>query len=215
LISRPLTLKFFAGAQIVVVKFSNCFMQRKSCYMNSPSSSDCSHSSQPAETSFVHPSAILEEGAILGAGCKVWHYSHIMPGCRIGVNCNIGRNVLIGPDVSIGAGCRIQNNISIFKGVTLEDEVFCGPSMVFTNVFNPRAFIPRMHELRPTLVRRGATLGAGCVIVCGVSIGAYALVAAGAVVTRSVPAYALVKGNPARSRGWVCWCGVKLSAQLS
>jgi UDP-2-acetamido-3-amino-2,3-dideoxy-glucuronate N-acetyltransferase len=163
---------------------------------------------------FLHPTAILEEGASLGAGSKVWHYSHIMSGCRVGHNCNIGRNVLIGPGVNIGHGCRIQNNISIFQGVTLEDEVFCGPSMVFTNVFNPRAFIPRMHELRPTLVRRGATLGAGCVIICGVSIGRYALVGAGAVVTRSVPDYALVTGNPARRKGWICWCGIKLRAGL-
>ncbi|MDR1397406.1 MAG: N-acetyltransferase [Desulfarculales bacterium] len=163
---------------------------------------------------FLHPTAILEEGACLGAGSKVWHYSHIMSGSRVGDNCNIGRNVLIGPDANIGHGCRIQNNISIFKGVSLEDEVFCGPSVVFTNVFNPRAFIPRMHELRPTLVRRGATLGAGCVIVCGVSIGRYALVGAGAVVTRPVLDYALVRGNPARQKGWVCRCGVKLGAGL-
>jgi UDP-2-acetamido-3-amino-2,3-dideoxy-glucuronate N-acetyltransferase len=166
------------------------------------------------EDYFLHPSAILEPGAILGAGCKVWHYSHIMQGSRIGADCNIGRNVLIGPEVTIGRGCRIQNNISIFKGVTLEDQVFCGPSMIFTNVFNPRAFIPRMHELRPTLVQRGATLGAGCLIICGLTIGAYALVGAGAVVTRPVAAHALVMGNPARQRGWVCWCGVKLGRQL-
>jgi UDP-2-acetamido-3-amino-2,3-dideoxy-glucuronate N-acetyltransferase len=160
---------------------------------------------------FAHPTALIEENVAIGAGCKIWHYSHIMRGSVVGANCNIGRNVLIGPQARVGAGCKIQNNINIFQGIELEDDVFCGPGMVFTNVLNPRAFIPRMHELRPTLVKKGASLGANCTIVCGNVIGGYALVGAGAVVTRDVPAYALVTGNPARCRGWVCRCGVKLT----
>jgi UDP-2-acetamido-3-amino-2,3-dideoxy-glucuronate N-acetyltransferase len=137
-----------------------------------------------------------------------------MIGSRIGKNCNIGQNVVIGPDVTIGNGCKIQNNVSIYKGVTLEDDVFCGPAIVFTNVFNPRAHIRRMDEARPTLVKRGATLGANCTIVCGHTIGAYAFVGAGAVVTKDVPDYALVAGNPARQIGWVCQCGEKLGADF-
>jgi UDP-2-acetamido-3-amino-2,3-dideoxy-glucuronate N-acetyltransferase len=164
---------------------------------------------------FVHETAVVEPGARLGAGCKVWHFAHILPGSRLGERVNVGQNVVIGPDASIGSGCKIQNNVSVYKGVTLEDDVFCGPSMVFTNVFNPRAHIRRMDELRPTLVRRGATLGANCTIVCGVTIGRYALVGAGAVVTRDVPDHALVAGNPARRTGWICACGVKLDEQLA
>ncbi len=164
---------------------------------------------------FAHPSAVIDNGASIGAGTKIWHFSHIMPGTVIGANCNIGQNVVAGPDVLIGNGCKIQNNVSVYQGVTLEDDVFCGPSMVFTNVFNPRANIRRMQEARPTLVCRGATLGANCTIVCGVSIGAYAFVGAGAVVTKDVPAHALVRGNPARMRGWVCQCGEKLAPALN
>ena len=131
-------------------------------------------------------------------------------GSRLGKNCRIGQNVVIGPNVTVGDGVKIQNNVSVYEGVTLEDGVFCGPSMVFTNVFNPRSEIRRMEELRPTLVRRGATLGANCTIVCGTTIGRYAFVGAGAVITRDVPDYALVVGNPGRVTGWVCRCGVKL-----
>lgn len=160
---------------------------------------------------FIHPSVILENNVHIGEGTKIWHYSHILPNSSVGKNCNIGRNVVIGPDVSIGNGCKVQNNVSVFKGVTLEDYVFCGPSMVFTNVFNPRSEIRRMNELRPTLVRKGATLGANCTIVCGVTIGQYAFVGAGAVVTKDVPDYALVLGSPAKIAGWICECGVKLS----
>lgn len=163
----------------------------------------------------VHETAIVEPSATLGAGCKVWHFAHILPGSRLGQRVNVGQNVFIGPDVSIGDGCKIQNNVSVYKGVTLEQDVFCGPSMVFTNVFNPRANIRRMDEIRPTLVRQGATLGANCTIVCGVSIGRHALVGAGAVVTRDVPDHALVAGNPARRSGWICACGVKLDEQLA
>ena len=163
----------------------------------------------------VHPSAYVDEGASIGRGSKIWHFSHILPGTRIGEGCNIGQNVVIGPDVSVGNGCKIQNNVSVYQGVTLEDDVFCGPSMVFTNVYNPRANIRRMDEARPTLVKNGASLGANCTVVCGVTIGRCAFVGAGAVVTRDVPDYALVYGNPAKQKGWVCGCGEKLSADLS
>jgi UDP-2-acetamido-3-amino-2,3-dideoxy-glucuronate N-acetyltransferase len=169
----------------------------------------------PAEPYFVHPSAVVDSGVTVGAGTKIWHFSHLLTGTTIGESCNIGQNVVIGPDVAIGRGCKIQNNVSVYKGVTLEDEVFCGPSMVFTNVYNPRAAIRRMDELRPTLVKKGATLGANCTIVCGCTIGQYALVGAGAVITRDVPDYALVVGNPARQIGWVCQCGERLSEELA
>ena len=163
---------------------------------------------------FAHQSAIIDENVTIGDGSKVWHFSHIMPGSVIGVNCSLGQNVVVGPDVFIGNGCKIQNNVSVYKGVTLEDDVFCGPSMVFTNVFNPRAHISRMDEARPTLIKRGVTLGANCTIVCGVTIGQYAMVGAGAVVSKDVLPHALVYGNPARRHGWVCQCGVKLDSNL-
>jgi UDP-2-acetamido-3-amino-2,3-dideoxy-glucuronate N-acetyltransferase len=163
----------------------------------------------------VHETAVVEPGAVLGQGCKIWHFAHILPGTRLGERVNAGQNVVIGPDVTVGSGCKIQNNVSVYKGVTLEEDVFCGPSMVFTNVFNPRAHIRRMDEIRPTLVRKGATLGANCTIVCGVTIGRYALVGAGAVVTRDVPDHAIMTGNPARRTGWVCACGVKLDEHLA
>lgn len=159
---------------------------------------------------YVHPTAVIDEGVSIGARSKVWHFSHILSGSTIGEGCTIGQNVAIGPDVAIGRSCKIQNNVSVFKGVTLEDEVFCGPSMVFTNVHNPRAAISRMDELRLTLVRKGASLGANCTIVCGHTVGRYAFVGAGAVVTRDVPDHALVVGNPARRIGWMCECGTKL-----
>lgn len=159
---------------------------------------------------FVHESAYIDEDVVLGDGSRIWHFSHVLKGSKVGNNCRIGQNVVIGPNVTIGDGCKIQNNVSIFEGVTLEDNVFCGPSMVFTNVFNPRAEIPRMNELRYTLVKRGATLGANCTIVCGNTIGSYAFVGAGAVVTSTVPDYALVIGNPAKVKGWMCECGNKL-----
>lgn len=162
----------------------------------------------------VHPTAEIDDGVSIGEDTRIWHFTHVLRGSCIGRQCNIGQNVVIGPDVQVGDGCRIQNNVSVYKGVTLEDDVFCGPSMVFTNVFNPRAHIRRMDELRPTLVRRGATLGANCTIVCGVTIGRYAFVGAGAVVTRDVPDHALVHGNPARVRGWVCACGVRLDVAV-
>ena len=163
---------------------------------------------------FVHESAIIDDGAVVGADSKIWHFSHILRGCVLGERCNIGQNVVVGPDVRIGNGCKIQNNVSVYPGVTLEDNVFCGPSMVFTNVFNPRANIVRMHEARPTLVKYGASMGANCTIVCGVTIGRFAFVGAGAVVTRDVPDHALIFGNPGKLRGWVCECGEKLNPQL-
>ena len=159
---------------------------------------------------FVHPTSIIDRPADIGAGTKIWHFSHVMANSRIGKNCNIGQNVVVGPDVSIGDGCKIQNNVSVYTGVTLEDDVFCGPSMVFTNVVNPRSAIARKHEFKKTLVRRGATIGANATVLCGVTIGRYAFIGAGAVVTRDVADYALVMGNPARRAGFVCRCGVKL-----
>ncbi|WP_300156593.1 Gfo/Idh/MocA family oxidoreductase [Solidesulfovibrio sp.] len=163
---------------------------------------------------FVHPTALVDAGASVGAGTKIWHFSHVLKGSKVGRKCNVGQNVVVGPDVSVGDGCKIQNNVSVYQGVTLEDDVFCGPSIVFTNIFNPRAHIPRMHEVRQTLVRKGATLGANCTIVCGHVIGRYAFVGAGSVVTRDVPDHALVVGNPARRIGWMCACGEKLGASL-
>jgi UDP-2-acetamido-3-amino-2,3-dideoxy-glucuronate N-acetyltransferase len=159
---------------------------------------------------FAHESAFIDEGVVIGDGTTIWHVSHVLKHSRVGKNCRIGQNVVIGPNVTIGDGVKIQNNVSVYEGVTLEDHVFCGPSMVFTNVFNPRSEIRRMDELRPTLVRRGATLGANCTIVCGVTIGRYAFVGAGAVVTRDVPAFGLVVGNPGRLIGWMCVCGVRI-----
>ncbi|HIG53930.1 MAG TPA: N-acetyltransferase [Candidatus Latescibacteria bacterium] len=163
---------------------------------------------------FAHESACVDEPAAIGAGTYIWHFCHIMAGARIGQHCNLGQNVYIDRDVMVGDGCKIQNNVSIYKGVTLEEGVFCGPSMVFTNVVNPRAFIERKHEFRETRVGKGATLGANSTIVCGVDIGAYSLIGAGAVVTREVPAYALITGVPGRRTGWVCRCGVKLGGDL-
>ena len=164
------------------------------------------------QETFVHDTACIDEPSHLGEGTKIWHYTHVMAGARIGDGCNIGQNVYIDPGVVIGNGCKIQNNVSVYKGVTLEDGVFCGPSMVFTNVINPRAFIERKHEFRPTLVRQGATLGANCTIVCGVTIGEYALIGAGSVVTRDVPSYGLVYGVPGRHAGWVSEEGFILKA---
>jgi UDP-2-acetamido-3-amino-2,3-dideoxy-glucuronate N-acetyltransferase len=172
------------------------------------------HTSPLATNFFVHPTAVIDENVTIGAGCKIWHFSHILSGSKIGDGCNIGQNVVIGPDVVIGKGCKIQNNVSVYKGVTLEDGVFCGPSMVFTNVYNPRAEIRKMSEVRPTLVKRGATIGANATIICGITIGNYSFVGAGAVVTKNVPEYALVMGNPAKQVGWACKCGERLTLEL-
>jgi len=164
---------------------------------------------------FVHESSYVDDGVEIGGGTKIWHFSHVLSGSSIGENCNIGQNVVIGPDVTIGNGCKIQNNVSIYKGVTLEDEVFCGPSMVFTNVYNPRSAIRRMDELRTTLVKKGASIGANATVLCGITIGCYSFVGAGAVVLKDVPDYALVVGNPGKQKGWMCECGVRLEDELN
>jgi UDP-2-acetamido-3-amino-2,3-dideoxy-glucuronate N-acetyltransferase len=162
----------------------------------------------------VHPTAIVDDGAVLGDGCAVWHFTHISAGARIGKGCSFGQNVYVGNDVQIGDRVKIQNNVSVYDAVTLEDEVFCGPSMVFTNVYNPRAAVPRRGEYRRTRVRRGATLGANCTIVCGVTIGRHAFVGAGAVVNRDVPDFALMLGVPARHAGWMSRHGERLPLPL-
>jgi UDP-2-acetamido-3-amino-2,3-dideoxy-glucuronate N-acetyltransferase len=159
---------------------------------------------------FVHPSSVVDEPCEIGDGTKIWHFSHVMTEARIGRACSIGQNVMVARGVRIGDHCKIQNNVSIYEGVTLDDYVFCGPSLVFTNVINPRSEVERKHEYRETRVGCGATLGANATILCGHSIGPYAFIGAGAVVTRDVPDYALVVGNPARRVGWMCRCGVRL-----
>ena len=160
----------------------------------------------------VHPSSFVDEGCEIGEGTKVWHFCHIMPRARIGRRCNLGQNVVVSPDVVIGDNVKIQNNVSIYTGVILEDDVFCGPSMVFTNVVNPRSEVSRKDEYRQTLVRRGASIGANATVVCGHTIGRYAFIGAGAVVTKDVPDFALVVGNPGRVTGWMCRCGIKLAS---
>jgi UDP-2-acetamido-3-amino-2,3-dideoxy-glucuronate N-acetyltransferase len=163
----------------------------------------------------VHPSAIVDEGAQLGEGTRVWHFAHVCAGARIGARCSLGQGVYVGNDVSIGDNVKIQNNVSVYDAVTLEDDVFCGPSMVFTNVYNPRSAVARKNEYRRTLVRRGATLGANCTIVCGHTVGRHAFVGAGAVVNRDVPDFALMVGVPARQIGWVSRHGERLELPLS
>jgi UDP-2-acetamido-3-amino-2,3-dideoxy-glucuronate N-acetyltransferase len=166
------------------------------------------------QTYFVHPSSYVDDPCEIGAGTKIWHFSHIMKNCRIGEGCNIGQNVVVSPDVEIGQNVKIQNNVSVYTGCILEDDVFCGPSMVFTNVVNPRSHVIRRDEYKTTRVKRGASIGANSTIVCGTVIGRYAFVGAGGVVTRDIPDYALVHGNPARVRGWMCACGIKLPLGL-
>ncbi len=161
----------------------------------------------------IHPTAIVDEGAQLGAGTRIWHWTHICSGAQIGTDCSLGQNVFIGNDVVIGNNVKIQNNVSVYDAIRLEDDVFCGPSAVFTNVYNPRSAIARKNEYRPTIVRRGATLGANCTIVCGITIGEHAFIGAGAVVNRDVPAYALILGVPAKRKGWMCRCGIPLRAK--
>ena len=163
----------------------------------------------------IHSSAIVDEGAQLGEGCRVWHFVHISAGARIGERCSFGQNVYVGNDVNIGSNVKIQNNVSVYDAVTLEDDVFCGPSMVFTNVYNPRSAIQRRNGYRRTLVRQGATLGANCTIVCGITIGRHAFVGAGAVVNRDVPDFALMLGVPARQAGWMSRFGERLPLPLT
>ncbi len=162
----------------------------------------------------IHPSASVDAGAVVGADTRIWHFCHVLAGSKIGARCVLGQNVMVGPDVTIGEGCKIQNNVSLYKGVTIEDEVFCGPSAVFTNVLTPRAFVERKDEFAPTLVRRGATIGANATVLCGVTIGRYAMVGAGAVVTKDVADHALVVGTPARPVGWVSRTGERLGPDL-
>jgi UDP-2-acetamido-3-amino-2,3-dideoxy-glucuronate N-acetyltransferase len=159
---------------------------------------------------YVHQSSFVDEPCSIGAGTKIWHFCHVMRDSVIGQRCNIGQNVMVASGVRIGDNCKIQNNVSLYTGVILQDDVFCGPSMVFTNVVNPRSEVVRKDEYKRTLVRRGASIGANATIVCGVTIGTYAFIGAGAVVTREVPDFALVVGSPARLSGWMCRCGVKL-----
>jgi UDP-2-acetamido-3-amino-2,3-dideoxy-glucuronate N-acetyltransferase len=166
-----------------------------------------------ARNYFADPTAVVDEGCQIGDGTKIWHFSHVMAKSRLGKNCNLGQNVVISPGVTIGNNVKIQNNVSIYTGVELEDNVFCGPSMVFTNVINPRSHVTRKHEYKRTLVKEGASIGANATIVCGTTLGRYSFVAAGAVVTRDIPDYALVMGVPAAQAGWVCYCGCRLPAQ--
>ena len=164
---------------------------------------------------FAHDSALIDEPCAIGKGTKIWHFSHIMTGVVIGERCSLGQNVFVASGCVIGHNVKIQNNVSVYEGVTLEDDVFCGPSAVFTNVDNPRSHVPRKNEYRPTRVQRGATIGANATVVCGATLGRYSFVGAGSVVTRDVPDYAMVYGNPARVRGWMCFCGVKLPLGLA
>jgi UDP-2-acetamido-3-amino-2,3-dideoxy-glucuronate N-acetyltransferase len=160
---------------------------------------------------FAHPTAVIDEGCEIGAGTKIWHFSHIMPNCKIGEQCNIGQNVVISPEVVLGKNVKVQNNVSIYTGVICEDDVFLGPSMVFTNVTNPRSAVNRKNQYAKTIVKRGASIGANATIVCGHDIGEYAFIGAGAVVTKNVPDYALVIGNPAKQTGWMSEFGHKLN----
>jgi UDP-2-acetamido-3-amino-2,3-dideoxy-glucuronate N-acetyltransferase len=162
----------------------------------------------------VHPSSFVDDGVEIGAGTKIWHFSHVLAGSTIGRDCSFGQNVMVGPNVTIGDGCKVQNNVSVYKGVTIEDDVFLGPSCVFTNVKVPRAFLSRRDSLVPTIVRKGASIGANATILCGHTIGEYALVAAGAVVTKDVPAHALFAGVPAQRIGWVSHFGEVLGSDL-
>lgn len=173
-----------------------------------------SASNYAAPEYFVHPTAVIDENVTVGQGSKIWHFSHILSGSKVGEKCNLGQNVMVGPDVIIGKNCKLQNNVSVYQGVTLESGVFCGPSMVFTNIYNPRAEIRKMDQVRPTLVKKGATIGANATIVCGVTLGRYSFIGAGAVVNKNVPDSAIVVGNPARQIGWACECGERLTEDL-
>lgn len=163
---------------------------------------------------FVHESSYIDDNVVIGRGSKVWHFSHVLTNCKIGEDCSLGQNVVVGPNVCVGNKVKIQNNVSIYEGVTLEDGVFCGPSCVFTNVNNPRSEITRKDEYRSTIVRRGASIGANATIICGHDLGQYCFIAAGAVVTKEVPAYALMAGTPAKRIGWMSKAGGRLSEDL-
>ena len=163
---------------------------------------------------FVHESSYIDDGSVIGEGTKIWHFSHVMSNCKIGKNCNIGQNVVISPQVIIGDNVKIQNNVSVYTGVIIEDDAFLGPSMVFTNVINPRSHVSRKDEYRKTFVKKGASIGANATIVCGVTLGKYCFIGAGSVVTKDIPDFGLYYGNPARFRGWMCQCGVQLEKSL-
>ena len=167
------------------------------------------------DTAFVHESAYVDDGAVIGPGSKIWHFAHVLPGTIVGARCVLGQNVMAGPNVTIGDGSKVQNNVALYKGVELAEDVFCGPSCVFTNVLTPRAHVERKGEFAPTPVGRGATIGANATVVCGNRLGAYCMVAAGAVVTKDVPDYALVAGIPAKRFGWVSRSGVRLGEDLT
>jgi len=169
---------------------------------------------QSKQAFFAHQTACIDEGAVIGQGTKIWHFSHIMPECVIGENCNFGQNVVVSPGCIIGNNVKIQNNVSVYSGVVLEDDVFCGPSIVFTNVINPRSHVNRKNQYQKTLVKRGASIGANATVVCGNTIGAYSFIGAGAVVVDSVPDYGLVVGNPSKLIGYVCYCGERLGFTL-
>ena len=196
-----------------VLELSQKSMREKEGVITTSASVKTAHSHLSKDV-FVHETAIIDDGVRIGKGTKIWHFSHVLSGSTMGEHCNIGQNVVIGPDVAIGDRCKIQNNVSVYKGVTLEDGVFCGPSMVFTNIYNPRAEISKMDQVRPTLVKKGATLGANSTIVCGHTIGSYAFIGAGAVITKDVPDHALMVGNPAKQMGWACVCGERLTKNL-
>jgi len=164
---------------------------------------------------FIHESSFIDEPCTIGKGTKIWHFCHLMANTVVGEHCNFGQNVVISPGCVVGNNVKIQNNVSVYTGVILEDDVFCGPSAVFTNVVNPRSHVPRQDEYKRTLVKRGASIGANATVVCGVTLGRYCFIGAGAVVTRDVPDHAMVYGNPARLRGWMCYCGVKLPLSTS
>jgi UDP-2-acetamido-3-amino-2,3-dideoxy-glucuronate N-acetyltransferase len=183
---------------------------RGTTYVGSPVSLGSHLATRIPPSVYIHESAYVDEEVEIGEGVKIWHFSHIMKGSSIGDSSIIGQNVVIGSDVTVGKKCKIQNNVSVYKGVTLEDEVFCGPSCVFTNVYNPRASVERKHEFLSTLVKKGATIGANATIVCGTTIGQYAMIGAGAVVKSDVPDYAIVTGVPAKKIGWACKCGTPL-----
>ncbi len=159
---------------------------------------------------FVHETSIIEDGASIGAGSKIWHWVHVMPGAVLGERCVVGQGCYIGKEVTLGDNVHVQNNVSVYENVTIEDDVFCGPSMVFTNVINPRSHVPRKDEFLDTLIKRGASIGANATVICGNTVGRYAFIGAGAVVTKDVPDYALMMGTPARRVGWMCQCGVRL-----
>jgi len=166
------------------------------------------------KTWFAHPSAVIDDGAIIGSGTRIWHFSHLMPSCRVGQNCILGQNTYVDNNVVIGNGVKIQNNVSIYNGVEIEDDVFLGPSVAFTNVINPRSFIERKNEFKKTLVQKGATIGANATIICGIEIGPFAMIGAGAVVTKNISAHSLVVGNPARHAGWVGEAGHTLEFDI-